>query len=507
MQTTLTTWSRHLLRKSCTRNYATTVTTHLTGQPFPKTHPHLFDKQDAVAVGGFDKTDFQERRFRFAEQMYDDSIAFIQSSDRHLMTNDIPYPYRQNNDFYYLTGFNEPGACLVIQKSKTVTCKLYVRPKDDYREKWDGPRTGVLNTQKYLGIDVDEDKNAIQHLRSNQTFAYVYVEPSMTQFNNPEDNNLSIRSRISEFIQSNKKTTLVNHRNIMDHLRKIKSPKDVAMLLKAANISAHAFQAAMVATKPGVSEAHIEAVLEFEARLRGAQRLSYPPVVAGGNRASIIHYVLNNQVLDSNDMLLVDAGSEYYNYSSDITRTWPVSGRFSKPQKLVYEAVLRVQESCIEAIRNRQVQSLPELHRFSVERTKEEIQEFGGFSMFSRSQIAHVTEALYPHSIGHPMGMDIHEDFPRGEKFVPGMCVTVEPGIYIPHELVEDSNIPVDHYKQLGLFGIGVRIEDDILITEKGIRVLTKDTPKTVEEIEYLMNNGRTDYEHLKNHVQQCFNF
>jgi Xaa-Pro aminopeptidase len=499
--------SRLVTSKRC-YTVGPSITATLTGQPFPKSHSHLFSNKsndDAIAVGGFNRDDFMQRRIRFASKMRSNSIAFVQSSDRHMMTNDIPYPYRQNNDFYYLTGFNEPGACLIIQKSRNdeVHFKLFVRPKHDYREKWDGPRTGVAKAQEYLGIDTDVDKNAQNYLKSGG-FSFIYVEPALAQFNTPDDNNHEIRQQIGQHARSNN-VTIMSQRHIMDELRKIKDSKDVAMLDKAALISSHAFKAAMVATKPGISEAHIEAVLEFEARLRGAQRLSYPPVVAGGNRASIIHYVLNNQTLSKDDLVLVDAGSEYHNYSSDITRTWPVSGRFTKSQKIVYEAVLRIQESCIRELSNGSLRSLKELQDFSVQQTKEEIQNFGGFTLFG-TQIQAVTELLYPHSIGHPMGMDIHEDFSHNEAFKPGMVVTVEPGIYIPNELRDDKRIPSlwgDH----GLFGIGVRIEDDVLITKNGARVLTRDTPKAMDEIEYLMNSGTSEYEYLKNHVRQHANF
>lgn len=485
--------------QTCSRFYALSVTANLCGQPFPRTHPHLFkgDHLDSIAVGGFDKHDFERRRKRFADQMHDNSIAFIQSADRHMMTNDIPYPYRQNSDFYYMTGFIEPGACLVIEKYKSdfVQYTLFVRPKNDYREKWDGPRTGVEKTRELLGMNVLEDKLALKLLEEND-YSHIYIEPSMDQYNDPSEKNYEIRHKISEYLRKNKNCKGYSHRRIMDELRKIKDVKDVAMLEKAALISSHAFKAAMSSTRPGLSEAHIEAILEFEARLHGAQRLGYPPVVAGGNHANIIHYVMNNQILNENDLLLVDAGSEYHGYSSDITRTWPVSGKFSKSHRMIYEAVLRIQMACIQELQRGNFKTMQDLQNFSVQRTRDEIYNLGGFSSsFIRShsqQVQTITELLYPHSIGHPMGMDIHENLPKFEQqLTPGMVITVEPGLYIPKEMEHDDRLPAS-WHDYNIFGIGVRIEDNILITSDGARVITKDTPKTIEEIEHIMADRKS---------------
>ncbi|KAL0486264.1 hypothetical protein AKO1_011943, partial [Acrasis kona] len=476
---------------SCTHNS--------TGQPFPSTHPHLFKNQPtALAVGGFDHTDFEERRMNFAKHMRDDSVAFIQSADKHLMTNDIPYPFRQNSDFYYMTGFKEPGSCLVIEKrdKNNINYTLFVPPKNDNKERWDGARTGAEKVQEVLKINSAPSKDTFALF--TKRYDSIYFDPSLSMYNQKKDMNYKLRELIHNVNQDQQGTKLISHRNIMDHLRKIKSNKEITILEKAAEISSHAFKAAMRISKQGISEGHIEAIMEFEARLRGAQRLGYPPVVASGNRANIIHYVFNDQQLQNQDMLLVDAGCEYHNYSSDITRTWPVSGTFSQPQKIIYSAVLRIQKDCIQGLQNGSFNTMRELQTFAQERTMQEVVNFGGLigrSIFSNQSLIHeIAQLLCPHSIGHPMGMDIHENKPEFyDALEPGMVITVEPGIYIPSELTEDTRLP-DEWKQKNMFGIGVRIEDNVLILpNKTAKVLTHQTPKEIEEIEHVMNTKNSN--------------
>ncbi|KAL0486619.1 Xaa-Pro aminopeptidase [Acrasis kona] len=411
-----------------------------------------------------------------------------------------------------MTGFKEPGSCLVIEKrdQSNINYTLYVPPKNDNRERWDGARTGEEKAKEILKIEAapSTDLQAIFTKKHD----FIYFDPSMSMYNDEKEINHQVRNLIYTVNNGQQRTTLVSHRNILDHLRKIKSDKEVEILEKAAEISSHAFKAAMRLSKQGITEGHIEAIMEFESRLRGAQRLGYPPVVASGNRANIIHYVFNDQLLHDDDMLLVDAGCEYHNYSSDITRTWPVSGTFSQPQKIIYSAVLRIQKDCIEGLKNGVFSTMYELQTFANERTAQEVVNFGGltngFIFSNQSRINEIAKILCPHSIGHPMGMDIHENKPDfHEPLRPGMVITVEPGIYIPSELAMDSRLP-DEWKGKGMFGIGVRIEDNVLIMpNQTAKVITHQTPKEMEEIEHVMNDEKSTYEDLSKHVIKNFNF
>jgi len=265
----------------------------------------------------------------------------------------------------------------------------------------------------------------------------------------------------------------------------------------------------MRCTKADLTEGHIEAIMEFECRLRGGQRLAYPPVVASGIAGNSMHYIYNNQILKSGDLLLVDAGCEYHLYPSDITRTWPVDGKFNEPQRLIYEAVLRVQKECIRHYIPGA--SLQKLQDFSVKRLTEEMVFIG---LCKKEDANLVIQMIYPHNIGHPAGIDIHEDEPFYDTpFEENMVVTCEPGIYVPSEAqfsLTSQGYQLRKMIKEKFWGINVRIEDDIVVrkdTVLGPEVLTRQTIKEVEDIEKLMeNNGhRVDAafdEHLlKEHV------
>eukprot|EP01027_Heterolobosea_sp_BB2_P011456 GEZU01016666.1.p2 GENE.GEZU01016666.1~~GEZU01016666.1.p2 ORF type:complete len:278 (-),score=79.12 GEZU01016666.1:90-923(-) len=268
-------------------------------------------------------------------------------------------------------------------------------------------------------------------------------------------------------------------------LRVIKSPSEIELMRKSAKISAEAFCEAMKMTRPGMTEAQIEAILEYQVRMRGALRIAYPPVIATGINGNTLHYIMNNQVLKDGDLLLVDAGGEYNMYSADITRTWPVNGKFTKAQREVYEAVLRVQKKVIELCEPGQ--SLDSLHAHAVRLICAELINLGLCKGSVDQVIRNDTYSrYYPHSTGHFLGMDIHEDSGAFMGYnrmplVPGAIITVEPGIYIRHD---DTSVP-EEYR-----GINIRIEDDVLILPKdqgSHEVLTRHVPKDVDEIEELM--------------------
>lgn len=419
--------------------------------------------------------------------MKNKSLAFVPSNMTTIMTNDIPYTYRQNSNFYYLTGFIEPCSLLVIEKSQQgeVKYSLFVRPNDAHKELWDGPRCGVEKSSEIFGF--------INHTFSIEEFTksdFLFKDFDALYFDT--EASLEINQKIqTAFSQQGVKIPKEMYKNqdIINHLRCFKSENEIKIFKKVCDISAEAFISAMKCTKPGVSELHIEAILEFESRIRGAQRLAYPPVVATGNNGNIMHYVQNTQILKDGDLLLVDAAAEYHNYPCDITRTWPVNGKFSPNQRKVYEAVLRIQKACIELCKPGMTFS--KIQDFTVEKMKEELIKIG---VCNRFNVGKLVGEIYPHNIGHPMGMDIHEEEPSyNSQFKPGMIVTIEPGIYLSNA---NKLIP-EEFK-----GIAVRIEDDVLITENGHEVLTKNTPKEIEDIEELMKDKTQLSKHVSDHMK-----
>jgi len=268
---------------------------------------------------------------------------------------------------------------------------------------------------------------------------------------------------------------------LLQQIRRHKSPSGIAMFQRAADISDAMFRSAMRATTAGLSEHHIFNVLEFEARLRGAERLAYPPVVAGGANGLSLHYINNNQLLRSGDLLLVDAGAEYHHYTSDVTRTWPVDGRFTPAQRIVYEAVLDVNERIIAAHTGATL-SFGAIHNLSVRLLVEKLLDLRVLTGSVEGNMARGAYApYYPHSIGHLMGWDIHEQ--EHQKLGPNMIVTVEPGLYLP-----DSDAVPKEFR-----GIAIRIEDNVVLTEGKPLVLTRNIPKNVADIEAAMSDGSTD--------------
>eukprot|EP00128_Syssomonas_multiformis_P017109 Colp12_sorted_trinity150504_noHs@16791 len=268
--------------------------------------------------------------------------------------------------------------------------------------------------------------------------------------------------------------------NVVNRLRLLKDSEEVALMQRAANISAQAFVKAMQHTRAGVGEHELEALLEYEVRRHGCTRLAYKPVVASGINCNTLHYVFNDRLLRDGDLVLVDAGGEYQNYASDITRTFPVSGRFSEGQREVYEAVLRVQKTCIKLCTTASNLSLNSLHNVCVNLLKEELCALGivKAARFTTDALRE-TQKYFPHHLSHYLGSDTHDTptISRDEPLRPGMVVTMEPGLYLP---CVDSVPP--KYR-----GIGVRIEDDVLITEGAPVVLTAECPKEPEEIEAIM--------------------
>jgi Xaa-Pro aminopeptidase len=422
----------------------------------------------------------------FIRRIGNDSVAIIPSAREATRSNDTHYRYRQDSDFFYLTGFDEPEAIAVISPSnKEHRYILFVRPRDPEKEIWDGFRAGVDGAVKTYGADaafpIEEFATKISDLINNVQTLYYRIGNG-----NPDIDNLLIKN-ISRLRAMGRKgmsapKSIVDTGTVLHEMRLIKTDEEIALMQHAADIAADAHIEAMKLARPGMKEFEIEALIEYIFRKNGANAPSYNSIVASGANATILHYINNNAELKDGDLMLIDAGAEYRGYASDITRCFPINGRFTEPQRDIYNLVLKTQKACIDMARPGL--TIDDLHNRSVEILTEGMLELGLLEGDPKKIIEEGTyKRFYMHRLGHYLGMDVHDVglyYINGEsrKLEAGMVITIEPGLYVAQNA---ENVP-DKYR-----GIGVRIEDDLLVTKEGNRVLTSKAPKEIEEIESLM--------------------
>jgi len=421
----------------------------------------------------------------FIKRMDANSIAIIPSAREVMRTNDTNYRYRQNSDFYYLTGFDEPESIAVISPSKEHKYTLFVRPRDPVKEQWEGHRAGVEGARNTHGADaaypIEEFQSKLGELLTGATKLYYPIGAGDTELDARIIKEIAVlRALGRQGIVAPQ--AIVDVGVVLHEIRLIKNDVEIQIMQRAADIAAEAHIEAMKQTRPGMNEYEIEALIEYLFRKNGASAPAYNSIIGGGVNATILHYVCNDAPLHDGDLLLLDAGAEYKGYASDITRTFPVNGRFTQPQRDIYDLVLETEISCVN--RARPGISLEELKTHSIELLTEGMVRLGLLQGDVKKLIEEGKyKQFYMHGIGHYLGMDVHDvglyhmnDEPR--KLEAGMIVTIEPGLYIAPNT---ENVP-DKY-----LGIGVRIEDDVLITADGNRVLTSKVPKQAEEIEALM--------------------
>ncbi len=422
----------------------------------------------------------------FMKRMESDSVAIIPSAREAYRSNDSNYRYRQDSDFYYLTGFDEPEAIAVIAPTKEHEYTLFVRPRDPEREIWDGYRAGVEGAMREYGADaafpITEFREKLGDIINNTTNLYYRIG---VQGNTEIDEMLIAemrRMRILGRKAINPPQAIVDAGTILHEMRLIKSEEEIEIMQRAADIAAEAHVEAMKATRPGMKEYEIEALVEYIFRRSGAYAPAYTSIVGAGANATILHYIENNATLNDGELLLIDAGAEYRGYASDITRTFPINGRFTKAQRDIYDLVLETQMACVEMVRPGT--SGDELKNHSIELLTEGMVRLGLLQGDPKKLIEEEKyKQFYMHGLGHFLGLDVHDvgryyHKDQSRRLEPGMVMTVEPGIYIAPDT---KDIP-DQYR-----GIGVRIEDDVLVTQNGPRVLSNKVPKQPEEIEQLM--------------------
>lgn len=435
-----------------------------------------------------DRSEFTRRRADFVAKI-GDAVAVLPSAPETIRTNDSHYVFRQDTDLHYLTGFDEPQSVLVLAPGHATTKSvLFVRPRDPERETWEGKRAGVEGAVRDFGVDaaypIDELDAKLPELLDTAPALYF-------AFDRDDAFNRRIVDALKSYRASRRRSdagplTLIDPSTVLHEMRVFKSAVDVEGMRRANAISREAHIAAMACSRPGMHEYEIQAIVEYVFTSRGAQAAAYPSIVASGPNATILHYISNRRRVGDNDLVLIDAGAEVDFYCADITRTWPMSGKFSPEQRAVYDIVLAAQARCIElckpgvafntVVNDAATRVIAEglIDLGLIKGPLDEAIETGTYKRF------------YMHRIGHFLGMDTHDVGSMREShdwrlLKPGMVLTIEPGLYVPDETDVDARFR----------GIGVRIEDNLLITPGGHDNLTDGTPKSIEDVERTVAEGR----------------
>lgn len=424
------------------------------------------------------------RRHLFDHLRSEQACALVFASPARVRNNDCDYRYRPDSDFWYLTGLAEESACLVMlpgDDEATDKTVLFLRERDPLMETWNGRRLGTARAPDALGIDEARD---ITQLWTDLPGLMSDWERIVYRTGQHADTDRKLLDLIAGLRQKARggvepPVELLDTAPFIHELRLFKTPAEADHMRHAAEIASEAHLAAMRETQPGTNECEIDALIEYTFRRRGATGAAYTNIVAGGANACILHYVENNQPLRDGDLILIDAGAEWSYYASDVTRTFPVNGTFSAEQRAVYEVVLKAQKDTIAGLAPGV--SFDWMHQRALAGIVDGLLELGLLTGTRESVIAEKTyDRFYMHKAGHWLGLDVHD---CGAYFIdgssrllePGMALTVEPGIYI----AEDDETVEERWR-----GIGVRIEDDLLITESGCENLTAAIPKELDEVE-----------------------
>ncbi len=446
---------------------------------------------------------FADRRKKLLAAMEDGAVAILPTAPEARRSNDTEFPFRPDSDHYYLTGFEEPEAvCVLSKRAGSPPFTLFLRPRDKDRETWTGRRVGPERAKERLGADEaypvgDLDARMPGYLQ-DATAVYWFLGRY------PEwDARLSrwidgVRMKIREALPPRR---ILDPGPLLHEMRLKKTARELETLKRAISVSAEGHREAMAATRPGVHEYEIQAVVEYVFKRRGAQAPGYGTIAGAGANATILHYVTNRGKLKEGDLFLLDAGAEVDLFTGDITRTWPVNGKFTKLQRQAYDFVLDAQRKAIAEVKAGAF--IHRVHEVAVRALVEGMKTLG---LLEES----VDEALetgsykkfYPHRTSHWLGMDVHDagdylrggapvakkdgnglaaDYPapaRVRPLEPGMVLTIEPGIYVP----VDEKLPAK--ADPALRGLGIRIEDDVLVTAEGHDVLSRECPKEAADVE-----------------------
>jgi Xaa-Pro aminopeptidase len=433
------------------------------------------------------RDEFARRRRQLMRLMGRDSIAVLPAAPVRHRNGDVEYPYRQDSDFHYLTGFAEPEAVAVLVPGRAqAEYILFVRERNPERETWDGRRAGPAGARREHGADdafpagdMDEILPGLLENRARVFYTmgvYADFDQRVVGWVN------GLRTQARNGRHPPQEFVALDH--VLHDMRLYKSPREIELMRTSAQIAARAHQRAMRFTRPGLTEYQVMAELVHEFRRHNADT-AYQPIVGGGANSCVLHYRENDQPLASGDLLLIDAGCEYESYASDITRTIPVNGRFTPAQRAVYEVVLEANRAAIAAVRPGNHWNAP--HEAAVRVITAGLVKLGLLKGRVPALIkSGAYKRYFMHRTGHWLGLDVHDvgDYKVGDEWrvlEPGMAMTVEPGIYLP---ASARGVP-KRFRN-----IGVRIEDDVVVGKRGAEVLTARAPKDADQIEALMARG-----------------
>jgi Xaa-Pro aminopeptidase len=435
------------------------------------------------------KKEFAERRRQFMDMMEPNSIAILPAAPMRTRSRDTEFPYRQDSDFFYLSGFAEPEAVLVLVPGrKHGEFVMFCRERDRDMEIWNGYRAGPEGAVKQYGADDafpigDIDEILPGLLEGTERVYYAMGKDKEFDRQVMEWVN-TIRAKVRSGAHPPGEFIALDH--LLHDMRLYKSKAEIRLMQKAADMTAEAHVRAMETCRPGMMEFQLEAEFLHEFGRQGSRFPAYSSIVGGGANGCILHYIDNTDELKSGDLVLIDAGAEYQHYAADITRTFPVNGKFSPQQRALYQVVLKAQLAAIKQVKPGNHWNQP--HEAAVKELTKGLIELG----LLQGKLAGLIDSeaykpFYMHRTGHWLGMDVHDvgDYKVGDAwrvFEPGMVLTVEPGLYVAPD---DNNVDSQWR------GIGIRIEDDVLVTEKGRKVLTRNVPKDPDEIEALMASSR----------------
>ena len=433
------------------------------------------------------RREFAKRRQRLMDMMGEGSIAIVPTSPVRPRNRDVEFPFRPDSNFYYLTGFGEPEAVAAFAPGREQgEFVMFCRERDPAAEQWHGARIGLEGVCERHGADdafpIGDLDDILPGLLENKSRVYY----AMGHFQGFDQRMLGWVAQVragARFGGGLGEFVMLDH--LVHEMRLFKSKAEIGVMSKAAQVSAAAHERAMRICRPGMAEYQIEAELLYEFTRAGCRAAAYPSIVAGGANACTLHYTENSDRLRDRDLLLIDAGAEHEFYASDITRTFPVNGRFSRAQRDVYSLVLAAQEAAIDTVAPGR--TFDDVHMAAVRVLAEGLVDLGavkgGLKLIIQKE---KYKRFYMHRTGHWLGMDVHDvgDYridDQSRVLEPGMVMTVEPGLYIA---------PDDEKAPKRLRGIGIRIEDDVLVTKLGREVLTSAAPKSIDEIESIVGSG-----------------
>ncbi len=424
----------------------------------------------------------ERNRQRLLENM-EDGLLLLKAPPEIYRNSDINYTFRQHSNIYFLTGLSDPDVVLAIEKKgKRSRFTLFVHPFNRKQAIWTGSLVGPREARNRYGAQsarlLDSFKQALPKLLDGQPHLYLDFEEgsAFAAFMLKELGRMSANNRDGKSYP----TSITNAAALLSELRLRKEDDEIQLMQKAADVTSVAFRKALKSLRPGIKEVELQAILEHEFKRSGAD-WAYGTIVAGGDNGLILHYIKNCDTLKDGDLVLIDAGAEYMNYSADVTRTWPVNGKFSPAQKQVYQAVLKAQKAAIAVIKPGI--SFQEIDRVATQVLVEELLRMKALKGKPAEIIRNKRHvSFYPHGTGHWLGLDTHDVGqvkPHGKERIleAGMVLTVEPGLYFQRDRRQTPP---------RLRGIAIRIEDDVLVTPDGHRVLTADIPREVEEIEQI---------------------